>query len=156
MGVNFNMDPSTATEILSLCKESQTWSSVVKVKGDGGKDVAIASMEEDVLLDRNTCCGEEDMEKLKQHLQEECGCKMAMPSQPHTGTMFKRWCCQCSCCYLQKVQDESKFDEGCNSLKGCKKESMKRQNSKSSATEGMSRKSDAVTKGKEVAGEFGL
>ena len=54
---------------------------------------------------------------------------------------------------LKKVQDDSKFDEGCNSLKGCKKESVKRQNNKSSAAEGMSKKSDAATKGKEVAGE---
>ena len=150
------MDPSTATEILSLCKESQTWSSVVKVKGEGGKDVTITSMEEDVLLDCDTYSGEKDIEKLKQDLQEECGCKMAMPSQPHTGTMFKRWHYRCSCCYLQKVQDESKFDEGCNSMKGCKKESVKRQNKKSSATEGMSKMIDAATKGKEVAGEFTL
>ena len=156
MGVNFNMDPSTATEISSLCKASQTWSSVVKVKGKGGKDVTITSMEKDVLLDHDTYSGEEDIEKLKQDLQEECGCKMAMPSQPCTGTRFKRWHCRCSCCYLQKVQDESKFDEGCNSLKGCKEESVKRQNKKSSAAEGKSKKSDAVTKGKEVAGELGL
>ena len=133
------MDPSTATEILSLCKASQTWSSVVKVKGEGGKDVTITSMEQDVLLDHDTCSGEKDIEKLKQDLQEECGCKVAMPSEPHTGTMFKRWHCRCSCHMLQKVQDDSKFDEGCNSLKGCKKESVKRQNNKSSATEGMSK-----------------
>ena len=55
---------------------------------------------------------------------------------------------------LQKVQDDSKFDEGCNSLKGSKKETVKWQNKKSSATEGMSKQSDADTMGKKVAGEF--
>ena len=94
------------------------------------------------------------MEKLKKHLHEECGCKMALPSGPCSGTRFKRWHCRCSCHMLQKAQDGSKFDEGCNSLKGCKKESVKRQNNKSRATEGMSKQSDAATKGKEVAGEF--
>ena len=85
------MDPSTATEILSLCKESQTWSSVVKVKGSGGKDVTIASMEEDLLLDLGTHHGEKDLETLTQHLQKECGSKMAMPSEPCSGTLIKRW-----------------------------------------------------------------
>ena len=61
------------------------------MKGNGGKDVTIASMEEDVLLDLNTHCGEKDLEKLKQHLQEECGCKMAMPSELHRGALLKRW-----------------------------------------------------------------